>query len=336
MNDRATRASFDNIFVLGAGSWGTALANTAARAGRNVTLWGRDDAAMAAMARTRENAIYLPGVRLHDGLQFTAALDALAQADLVLSVVPAQTQHDVATQLTGVIPAGAPIVICAKGIERGTNRFMSETVGAALPGNPAAILSGPSFAADVAKGLPTAVTIAARDPTLAAAIAEALATPSFRLYHSTDIRGVEIGGAAKNVLAIACGVSTGAGLGASANAALIARGFAELRRFGDAFGAQPETLMGLSGLGDLVLTCGSAQSRNFAFGLALGAGQSIAQARVGKLAEGAYTAPVIAELARGRMVDMPICMAVEALLAEKLDVRSAIGSLMARPQKSEM
>lgn len=328
--------SFETIAVLGAGSWGTALANTAARAGRQVTLWGRDAAALHEMKSSRENRRYLPGVELHESLTFASSLEALKQADAVLSVVPAQAQRAMAASLKGVIAEGAPVIICAKGIERGTHRFMSEVICEALPGHSPVMLSGPSFADDVARGLPTAVTIAADDENLAEALAQALATPTFRLYHSSDLRGVEIGGAAKNVLAIACGIASGAGLGASANAALIARGFAELRRFGAACGARPETLMGLSGLGDLVLTCGSAQSRNFAFGFALGQGASVADASGGKLAEGALTAPVIAEMARARMVDMPICMAVEALLAGRLDVRSAIGSLLARPQKSEI
>ena len=336
VNVSAVSKSFQTIAVLGAGSWGTALANTAARAGRHVTLWGRDASAVQAMQTMRENSRYLPGVELHESLQFTTSLDGLKQADAILSAVPAQAQRAAASSLKGVIAEGAPIIICAKGIERGSHRFMSEVISEALPGHAPVMLSGPSFADDVARGLPTAVTIAAEDESLAEALGLALATPTFRLYHTSDLRGVEIGGAAKNVLAIACGIASGAGLGASANAALIARGFAELRRFGAACGARPETLMGLSGLGDLVLTCGSAQSRNFAFGFALGKGAGLAEASGGKLAEGALTAPVIAEMARARMVDMPICMAVEALLDGRLDVRSAIGSLLARPQKSEM
>ncbi|HUZ66739.1 MAG TPA: NAD(P)H-dependent glycerol-3-phosphate dehydrogenase, partial [Beijerinckiaceae bacterium] len=204
-----------------------------------------------------------------------------------------------------------------------------------LPGLTPAVLSGPSFARDVASGLPTAVTLAAQDGDLAAKLATLLAAPGFRLYHSTDMRGVEIGGAAKNVLAIACGIAAGRGLGASAAAALVARGFAELRRYGAALGARPETLMGLSGLGDLVLTCGSAQSRNYALGLALGAGASLASASAGKLAEGVFTAPVLVETARAHGLEMPVAEGVAAILDGRIDVVGAIEALLARPLRAE-
>ena len=227
------------------------------------------------------------------------------------------------------------MVSCAKGIERGTHAFMTEVLGQAAPGRPTAILSGPSFAADVAAGLPTAVTLASADEGLARALCDALRGPNLRLYHSTDVRGVEIGGAAKNVLAIACGVAAGRGLGASASAALVARGFAELRRFGEAFGARSSTLMGLSGLGDLVLTCSSPQSRNFAFGQALGRGASVAEAREGRLAEGVFTALALIELARVRGVDMPIANCVEGLIEGSLDVAAAVAALLRRPPKGE-
>jgi glycerol-3-phosphate dehydrogenase (NAD(P)+) len=229
----------------------------------------------------------------------------------------------------------APLVTCAKGIERGTHAFMTEVLRQAAPRRPAAILSGPSFAADVAAGMPTAVTLACVDENLARALCHGLRGPNLRLYHSADVRGVEIGGAAKNVLAIACGVAAGRGLGASAVAALIARGFAELRRFGEAFGANGPTLMGLSGLGDLVLTCTSAQSRNFAFGQALGKGASVAEARAGKLAEGVFTALALIEMARSRRIDMPIANCVEGLIEGSLDVASAVGALLGRPQRGE-
>lgn len=324
-----------HIAVLGAGAWGTALANVAARAGCRVSLWGRNAAHLDAMKVARENAPYLPGIRLEDTVEPTADLACVAAADIVLSVVPAQAQRPTAQAFASLLQPGAPVVICAKGIEQSSRLFMSDAVREALPNAPLAVLSGPSFAHDVAAGLPTAVTIAAAATDLARRLADTLRTPSFRLYHTDDLRGVEIGGSAKNVLAIACGIASGRGLGASANAALVARGFAELRRFGEAFGARSETLMGLSGLGDLVLTCGSAQSRNFAFGLALGQGKNIAQASGGKLAEGAFTAGVLTEMAQAREVETPICDAVNAILNGALDVRGAVESLLSRPQRSE-
>ncbi len=322
---------FRSVTVLGAGAWGTALANVAARAGHEVTLWGRDAAMMAQIARTRENP-RLAGVALEALVTPQADLAKVAQADLLLAVVPAQATRDLAMRLKGVVSPGKPIVLCSKGIERGTGLFMSEALALALPENPAAVLSGPSFAADVSRGLPTAVTLAAQDEGLAQAIAAALSAPSFRLYHSTDVIGVEIGGAAKNVLAIACGIAAGRGLGASAVAALVARGFAELSRFGRACGARPDTLMGLSGLGDLVLTCGSTQSRNYSFGYAIGRGETPGP---GKLAEGAFTAAVLVELAGAKGVDMPISQSVDAIVAGRISVDAAVEALLARPSKAE-
>ena len=325
---------FRSVSVLGAGAWGTALANVAARAGHEVSLWGRDPAVMAAIARTRENP-HLPGVALDAGVTPQTDLAAAAKADLLLAVVPAQATRDLAARLSGIVAPGRPIVLCSKGIERGTGLFMSEVLAQTLPDNPAAVLSGPSFAADVSRGLPTAVTLAAVDEALSQRIAAALSAPAFRLYHSTDVLGVEIGGAAKNVLAIACGIAAGRGLGASAGAALVARGFAELGRFGRACGARPDTLMGLSGLGDLVLTCGSAQSRNFSLGFAIGRGQTPEQAMQGKLAEGAFTASVLIELAGAKGIDMPIAQSVEAILAGRISVDAAVEALLARPSKAE-
>jgi glycerol-3-phosphate dehydrogenase (NAD(P)+) len=326
-------SEFATIGVAGAGAWGLALANAAAAAGRAVVVWGRDAEALAALARTRTSP-HLPGVALASAATVDGDIGALAAADAVLLVVPAQSVRAAATRLAERLTP-RPLIVCAKGIERGSQRFMSEVVAEAAPGWTAAILSGPSFAADVAAGLPTAVTLASADAALARALAAALSGPNLRLYHSTDSRGVEIGGAAKNVLAIACGVAAGLGLGASAGAALIARGFAELRRFAAAFGARPTTLMGLSGLGDLVLTCSTAQSRNFAFGQALGRGASVAEASAGKLVEGALTAAALAQMARARSVDMPISAAVEALVDGRIDAAHAVGALLARPLKGE-
>jgi glycerol-3-phosphate dehydrogenase (NAD(P)+) len=323
---------FERIGVIGAGAWGTALANVAARAGRETILWARDPAHAQEMARDRANARRLPGVALHERVRPTSCKEDLAQADAILLVTPAQSLRAVAQAFAPLLPAQAPIAICAKGVERGTHLLMGETLAQAAPGRIVAALSGPSFAHDVAAGLPTAVTLACEDEAVARVFCTSLAAPGFRLYHTTDLRGVEIGGAAKNVLAIACGVAAGRGLGASAQAALVARGFAELRRFGRAMGAREETLMGLSGLGDLVLTCGSLQSRNFALGHALGRGEPAP----GALAEGAFTAAALVELARARGVDMPICAAVDAILADRMSVSDAVEALLARPLKSEV
>jgi glycerol-3-phosphate dehydrogenase (NAD(P)+) len=253
----------------------------------------------------------------------------------VLGVVPAQAMRATARQARPFLREGATFVICAKGIERDRRKFMSEVVAEELPQARIAVLSGPSFAADVCRGLPTAVTLAAQDEERARRLCEELSTKTFRLYRSTDMRGVEIGGAAKNVLAIACGVAAGKRLGASAQAALVARGFAELMRLGRAWGARQETLMGLSGLGDLVLTCGSSQSRNFALGEALGRGEHARDAAHGKLAEGAFTAGVLAEMARERGVEMPIAEAVDAILCARLSVETAVEALLMRPLRAE-
>jgi glycerol-3-phosphate dehydrogenase (NAD(P)+) len=242
----------------------------------------------------------------------------------------------VATALARLIAERTPIIVCAKGIERGTKKFMSDVIAECAPNATMAILSGPSFAADVARGMPTAVTLAAGDAELAGELAQALSSTTLRPYHSTDIRGVEIGGAAKNVLAIASGIVTGRELGFSAAAALTTRGFAELTRFGKAYGARPETMMGLSGLGDLILTCTSPQSRNFSFGINLGRGQKADEIhRTTGLAEGVFTAPVLLEMARERHVDMPISSAVAALLDGTMSVETAIESLLSRPLKAE-
>jgi glycerol-3-phosphate dehydrogenase (NAD(P)+) len=327
--------AFNHIAVIGAGAWGSALALTCARAGRKVTLWEQDAANARQLAAKRES-LFLPGVRLDDGIVLAGELAAAARADALLLVVPAQSVRAVAKALAPLLARGTPVVVCAKGIERGTRKFMSEVIAECAPNAAFAILSGPSFAADVARGLPTAVTLAAADGKLAAELAQAVGSATFRPYHSSDVRGVEIGGAAKNVLAIAAGVVTGRGLGASALAALTTRGFAELVRFGRAYGAKPATMMGLSGLGDLLLTCSSPQSRNFTFGVNLGRGHKPDEIhRTTGLAEGVFTAPVLLEMARERAVDMPISAAVAALLAEKMSVDAAIESLLARPLKAE-
>jgi glycerol-3-phosphate dehydrogenase (NAD(P)+) len=323
-----------SIGVLGAGAWGTALANAAARAGREVWLWGRDAGRIEAMARTRENAEHLPGIRLEQAVRPTADLPRAAACDVLLAVVPTQALRGVGQMLAPLVKAGTPVVVCAKGIERGTGLFVTQIIAQTLPQARPAILSGPSFAEDVSRGLPTAVTLAAADEALAMDLAGKLGAGTLRLYHSSDVRGVEIGGAAKNVLAIAAGIVAGRRLGASAAAALTARGFAELSRFGRALGARPETLTGLSGLGDLILTCSGPQSRNFALGQALGRGEGLPSSGA-KLAEGAFTAQALIQMADAHLLDMPISGAVAAVLDGRLSVDAAIEALLSRPQKAE-
>jgi glycerol-3-phosphate dehydrogenase (NAD(P)+) len=327
--------AFERITILGGGAWGTALANVTARAGRAVTLWEHDEANADELSEKRESR-FLRGVRIEDSIAVTRDLAQAARAEAILLVVPAQAMRSVVKALDGAIAPRTPIVACAKGIEHGTHKFMTEVIAECAPGATPAILSGPSFAADVARGLPTAVTLAAHEEPVAAELAKALASRTFRPYQSTDVRGVEVGGAAKNVLAIASGIVTGRGLGASAAAALTTRGFAELVRFGRALGAKTETMMGLSGLGDLILTCSSPQSRNFSFGVNLGKGRAVEDihATTG-LAEGAFTAPVLLELARERDVEMPISSAVAAMLAGTMSVDQAIESLLTRPLRAE-
>ncbi len=322
-----------HIAILGAGAWGTALAQVIAKAGRPVRLWGRDAAQMQAIERTRENAVYLPGIRLDASIRPTGDLnEATADAGTILIVTPAQTLAEMLRNVGAAVRVPVPLVLCAKGIERETGRLMSDVAAETLPGFPVAALSGPSFAADVARGLPTAVTIAANDAALAGDLAALLSSPLFRCYSTDDLVGVELGGALKNVLAIAAGAAHGAGLGASAQAALVTRGFVELRRLAESFGARPETLMGLSGLGDLMLTCGSEKSRNFAYGAALGRGESLAGR---PLAEGAFTARIAARIARERNVDAPIIGAVDEILEGRMTIAEALTALMTRPLRAE-
>ncbi|OJU47960.1 MAG: glycerol-3-phosphate dehydrogenase [Mesorhizobium sp. 61-13] len=318
--------------VLGGGAWGTALGLAMLRAGHSVSLWARD-AEMVASITSGENPRYLPGIALDKGIAATTGIgEALANADCVLVVTPAQSLRAVLAQAAPHIGKGTPLVLCAKGIERETGALLSSIVTEMLPHNPVAILSGPSFAVDVARGLPTAVVVAANDEAMATELAAHFSAQNLRCYSSDDVTGVEIGGALKNVFAIAAGAVTGAGLGASAQAAMVTRGFVELRRIGAAFGARPETLMGLSGLGDLLLTCSSTQSRNFAYGLALGRGESLAGR---PLAEGVATAAIAARIAAERGVDAPIISAAAAILDGTVTIGQAVSALMARPLKNE-
>ena len=323
--------SFNSVAVIGAGAWGTALAGVAARAGRDVVLCARNATSAAQINATRVNP-KLPGAMLDAGIAVTGDLARAATADIILLATPAQHLREAVTALAPHLAGGTAVIACAKGIERGTHRFMTEVIAESAPDATPAILSGPGFADDVARGLPTAVTLAASDEALASALVQALGSSTFRPYHTTDIRGVEIGGAAKNVLAIAAGIAVGRQLGASALAALTTRGFSELVRLGQACGARGETMVGLSGLGDLILTCSSLQSRNFALGIALGRGETPPK---GKLAEGEFTAPVLIELAASKDVDMPVSSAVAAILNGAITIDAAIEGLLTRPFKAE-
>ncbi|MBB3948903.1 NAD(P)H-dependent glycerol-3-phosphate dehydrogenase [Aureimonas jatrophae] len=319
--------------VVGAGAWGTALAALRARDGERVHLLGRDAAMVAEINRTRRNPRYLPGIELPEALAATVdPAEALGHATTVLLVTPAQTLREVAASLAPHLAPAARLVLCSKGIERATGLFASAVVRDTLPDNPIAVLSGPSFADDVARGLPTAVTLAAEDERLADELAQALSGPSFRVYAHADVLGVEAGGALKNVLALAAGAAAGLGLGASAGAAIVTRGFVELRRLGEALGARPETLMGLSGLGDLVLTCSGTQSRNFRYGLAMGRSEPLDAL---PLAEGVHSAAIARRLARERGIEAPIIEAVAAILEDRMPVREAVASLLARPLRRE-
>jgi glycerol-3-phosphate dehydrogenase (NAD(P)+) len=322
---------FKSVSVIGAGAWGTALASVAARAGRDVVLFARGAEHAAEIAATRTNP-KLSGVRLGATIAVTDDIARAARADIILIATPAQHLREAVSALVPHLAAATPLIACAKGIERGTHQFMTEVIAETAAGAVAAILSGPSFAQDVARGLPTAVTLAAKDAELAGALVQALGSATFRPYHTTDVRGVEIGGAAKNVLAIAAGIVVGRKFGASAQAALTTRGFSELTRLGRACGARSETMAGLSGLGELILSCSSPQSRNFAFGAALGRGEPPPN---DKLAEGHFTAPVLVELAASQNVDMPVSRAVAAILSGATTIDEAIENLLTRPFKAE-
>lgn len=328
--------SFQKIGVLGAGAWGTALAFSTQEAGREVLLWAREDEVAKALSAGEGNPVYLPDVPL-PVIPSTAKLEDLAGCDAIMAVVPAQFARGVFEQIGSILPADTPFALCAKGVEKGSLKLMADVLAETRPQAPVAVLSGPSFAKDVALGLPTAVTLACPDETLGKLWMESVGRPLFRPYWSDDLIGAEIGGAVKNVLAIACGAVEGMGLGRSAHAALISRGFAEMVRLGVAMGAKADTLSGLCGLGDLVLTCSSPQSRNMSFGKALGEGRSAADILAERKAvtEGVATAPGVVALAEKFGVDMPICQTINHVLQGHMTLKEAISALLDRPFKAE-
>jgi glycerol-3-phosphate dehydrogenase (NAD(P)+) len=320
--------------VVGGGAWGTALAQVASADGKGALLWALEPEVVQAVNGRRENPVYLSGVPLDPAIRATSDLADLHACDAWLVVTPAQHMRAVLERAAGF---DKPLVLCAKGIEERSGELLHAVAKQSCPQAEIAILSGPAFAREVATGLPTAVTLAAEDSALAERLRDRLAQPTFRIYVSDDVAGAEIGGAVKNVLAIACGVVEGKGLGQNARAALIGRGFAEMTRFGQAFGARRETLAGLSGLGDLVLTCTSTSSRNYSLGVGLGEGTPAAELLADRrtVAEGAFTAPVLARLAREKGVDMPIVQAVDALIGGRSNVEQVLDALLSRPPRAE-
>lgn len=325
------------IGIVGAGAWGTALAATARRAGRHVVLWSHEPMVAAGITAQGENRHYLPGVRLDSGIHATADLSEIAAADAVLLVPPAQHLRGLCQQLSPMWKPGVPAVICAKGIEVSTGALMTEIVAEELPHSIPAVLSGPTFAIEVARGLPAAITLACAHAELGQKLVEALGTATFRPYFSDDLIGAQVGGAVKNVLAIACGIVEGRGLGDNARAALLTRGLAELTRFAMAKGARAETLMGLSGLGDLILTASSTQSRNYSLGFALGEGRALDEIMGERksVTEGVWTSGIVSRLAVELGVDMPICAAVDSVINRNAPLEDTIRTLLSRPFRSE-
>ena len=332
-----TNSAVTQIGIIGAGAWGTALATVAQSAGCKVIIQAQEPEVVEAINRDHENTIFLPGIKLDGAIRATSDAAEAAQADAVLLVTPSQHLRAVTAALKDSWQTGVPAVICAKGIEQKTSALMSEVLAETLPGVTAAVLSGPTFAVEVAKGLPTGVTLACADHAIATMLTESLGTPTFRTYRSPDIIGAQLGGAVKNVLAIACGIVDGKGLGENTRATLITRGLAEIARLGIAKGALAETLMGLSGIGDLTLTCNAMQSRNFSLGVALGRGQPLEDilAERRSVAEGVYTASSVTDLAGRLGVDMPICLAIDGVLNHFAEIDATIDGLLARPYGEE-
>ncbi|MBM3565275.1 MAG: NAD(P)-dependent glycerol-3-phosphate dehydrogenase [Alphaproteobacteria bacterium] len=332
-----TGDGFSKIGVIGAGAWGTALALVARRAGREVVILAHEPEVAAAINRDHLNPVFLPGIALDPAIRAVTDPAEAVDADAVLLAMPAQHLRLLARRVATAWRPGTPAIVCAKGIEQDTGQLLSEILADEIPAAPVAILSGPTFAAEVARGLPTAVTLAAVDPKLAEQVSHALGSDFFRAYTTTDIVGPQIGGAVKNVLAIACGIVEGRGMGDNARAALITRGLAEMTRLALAKGSQPLTLMGLSGLGDLTLTCNAMQSRNFSLGVALGKGQRLIDVLSARrsVAEGVFTASSVVALAHRHHIEMPICEAVDAVLGRGEDLDVAIAGLLARPVGAE-
>ncbi|HPF46057.1 MAG: NAD(P)-dependent glycerol-3-phosphate dehydrogenase [Alphaproteobacteria bacterium] len=326
-----------SIGVVGAGAWGTALAQLSTKAGCSVTLWARENDVVTSINQDHENKTFLKGIKLSDKLKATSKLSDIAGHDYIFMVVPAQFLRPVLSDLKHHIQESATIVLCAKGIEQSSGKLMSEVVSEIAPKSPLVVLSGPTFAREVAEGLPSAVTIASKYQRVTKRLSDAIGQPTFRPYGSRDVVGAEIGGALKNVFAIACGITTGRKMGDNARAALITRSLSEMVKFGERYGAERSTMMGLCGLGDLILTCSSPQSRNMSLGIAIGEGKSIDDFLSGRntVAEGYHTSSVLARICREEKLDLPIVMAVNDILHEGRDVDTVITDLLNRPFVSE-
>lgn len=324
--------------MVGAGAWGTALAQQSALAGCDVTLWAREEEVVTAINERHENELFLSGVSLSDKIKATSNLAEIAGAEFIFMVVPAQFVRNVLNDLKGYISENAAIVLCAKGIEQSTGKLMSDVVTEILPKSPLVVLSGPTFAREVAMGLPSAVTVASKYQRVTQRLSDAIGLPTFRPYMSRDVVGAEIGGALKNVYAIACGVITGRKMGENARAALITRSLSEMVRFGEKYGAERATMMGLCGLGDLILTCSSTQSRNMSLGIAIGEGKTVEEVMSGRrtVAEGFHTSSVLANICEQEEIDLPIVMAVNAILHEGKDIETVITDLLSRPFVDEI
>lgn len=330
--------SIQTIGIVGAGAWGTALAQAVVQAGRDALVWAYEKETVEGINARHENRTFLPDIKLHPGMRATGDISEMAKRDAILMVVPAQHMRTISSQLAETLPDNRPVIICSKGIEQGSGELMSAVLAETLPNASLAVLSGPSFAAEVARGLPVALTLACKDEELGQALAIAIGHSTFRPYWSKDIVGAQIGGAIKNVLAIAAGIVVGKKLGSNAHAAITTRGFSEMVRFGTALGARAETLTGLSGLGDLILTCGSVQSRNMSLGVALGEGKTLEEILGARksVSEGVYTASAIAGIAKNHGLDLPICSAVHAVVSGVMSVDQAIEDLLARPIRAEL
>ncbi len=327
----------NTIGIIGGGAWGTALAQVQAAAGKSALIWAREADVVTSINNDHENKSFLPGIKLHEKLRATANLGDVAKTDAILLVPPAQHLRATLQSLKGAINPETPLIICAKGIEIASGLLMSQVVNEVIPGAKIAILTGPTFAAEIAQGLPSAVTLAMKDKVEGEKLAEALSSRNLRMYAADDIVGAQIGGAVKNVIAIACGVIEGKKLGDSARAALVTRGLAEIARLAAAMGAKRETLMGMCGVGDMILTCSSMQSRNFSLGVALGQGRKLEDilAERNSVTEGVYTAKALVVMAKNNAVEMPISQAINACLNEGANVDEMIGKMLDRPVKAE-
>ena len=329
--------AYRKVGIVGGGAWGTALAQAVLKSGHDVLLWAYEAETVTDINSAHVNSTFLPGIPLDEALRATGDLNEIAACDALLMVTPAQHTRAIAGRLAASVEEGKPVIMCSKGIEQSSRKFMSQVLAETLPQAMPAVLSGPSFASEVAQGLPAALTLACGDEAVGEAIALAIGHSTFRIYWSGDLIGAQIGGALKNVLAIAAGIVRGKKLGSNAHAAITTIGFSEMIRLGKALGAKPETLNGLCGMGDLLLTCGSEQSRNMSLGIALGEGKTLDEVLGSRksVSEGVYTASAVVDIAGENSLDLPICAAVHSVVSGAASVDQAIKDILARPLRAE-